>query len=248
MTSPLRWPREFRGSRLRCLMLSSLSDEQVANSLTELVSPHAIVKTHNFWRPRGFVHPQEPQLCKNTEFLSKEICDEMLNWWLSVRRNNPTTLVLDIAATCSVPDYDQQGIVIVEAKAHWDEFSENGKKLSTNTNKENHQSIGDAIQEANTALGEGWNLSRDSHYQLCNRFAWAWKLSQLGIPVVLVYLGFLHATEMNDPFLNPEDWKKCLLAHAKGIVPEEIWGTNLNPGGAPLIPLIRSVEFSIDVS
>jgi len=228
-------------------MLSSLSDEQVANSLTELVSPHAIVETHDFWRPRGFIDPGEPEISKTTEFLPPEVSEEVTDWWLASRRR-ATTPVWDIAATCSVPGYEQQGIVLVEAKAHWDELSEDGKKLGATTNKENHQSIGDAIQETNTALGEGWNLSRDSHYQLANRFAWAWKLSQLGIPVVLVYLGFLHATEMNDPFLTPEDWNKCLLAHSEGVVPADAWETNLNPGGAPLIPLIRSVDFSIHVS
>ena len=37
-----------------------------------------------------------------------------------------------------------------------------------------------------------------NHYSLCNRVAWAWKLAQLGVPVVWVYLGFLNATEMLD--------------------------------------------------
>lgn len=206
MTSPLRWPREFRGSRLRCLMLSSLSEDQVANSLSELISPHATVQTTDFWRPRGFTDPSEPELCKTTEFLPREICEEVSNWWLAVRRR-ATTPVWDIAANCSVPGYEQKGIVIVEAKAHWKELSEEGKKFGTNTNKENHQRIGDAIQEANSGLGElrgDWNLTRDSHYQISNRFAWAWKLTQLGIPVVLVYLGFLNATEMNDPFSDDQ--------------------------------------------
>ena len=226
-------------------MLLSRSEAQVADSLAELVSSHATVQTSDFWRPRGFTDPQEPQLCKSTEFLSREICEEMLNWWLAVRRR-ATTPVLDIAATCSVPGYDQQGIVIVEAKAHWDELKVEGK--DPKSNKKNHERIGNAIQEANTSLGKGWNLSRDSHYQLANRFAWSWKLAQLGIPVVLVYLGFLHATEMNDPFLTPEDWEKCLLAHADGIVPKKAWGSILQPGKAPLIPLIRAVDFNINVS
>ena len=250
MASPNLTIKDFKGSRQRCLMLTSRSVEQVAESLSELVSPHATVQTSDLWKPRGFTDPQEPQLCKTNEFLSRDICEEMLNWWLVVRRR-ATTPVLDIAATFSVPDYDQQGIVIVEAKAHWGEFSKEGKKKTKKTNKPNHQRIGNAIQEANMGLkdlkGE-WNLSRDSHYQLANRFAWAWKLSQSGIPVVLVYLGFLHATEMNDPFLTAADWKKCLLAHSKGIVPEDAWETNLNPGGVSLIPLIRSVDFSINVS
>jgi hypothetical protein len=245
MTSPRLKPKDFKGSRQRCLMLLSRPSALVTDSLSELVSPHATVETSDFWRPRGFTDPDEPQLCKTPGFLAQEICDEVLNWWLAIRRNNPTTLVLDIAATCSVPGYEQKGIVIVEAKAHWSELDESGKRFDAKTNKPNHERIGNCIQEANTGLGEGWNLARDSHYQLSNRFAWAWKLSELGIPVVLVHLGFLHATEMNDPFLTPEDWEKCLLAHADGIVPKNARGKNLNPGGAPFIPLIRSVDFKM---
>ena len=102
-------------------MLTSRSEAQVANSLSELISPHATVQTHDFWRPRGFTDPKEPQLCNTNEFLPPDICEEVLNWWLAIRRNNPTTPVLDIAATCSVPGYEQQGIVLVEAKAHLEE-------------------------------------------------------------------------------------------------------------------------------
>ncbi len=67
------------------------------------------------------------------------------------------------------------------------------------TSKRNHAQIGRAISEASLGLKDtmdGWNLSRDSHYQLANRFAWAWKLASMGVPVVLVYLGFLGAAEM----------------------------------------------------
>ena len=244
MASPRLKAKDFKGSRQRCLMLLSRFEAQVADSLTELVSPYATVQTSDFWRPRGFTDPAEPELCKTTEFLPQEICDEVLNWWLAIR-GRAKTPTWDIAATCSVPGYDQKGIVIVEAKAHCDELKTEGKRDDEDTNKENHQRIGDAIQEANAALGKGWNLTLDSHYQLANRFAWAWKLAQLGIPVVLVYLGFLHATEMNDSFLTPADWKDCLLAHSKGIVPKEVWETSLRSGNAPLIPLIRAVDFSI---
>ena len=31
---------------------------------------------------------------------------------------------------------------------------------------------------------------------MSNRFAWAWKLADLGVPVVLVYLGFFRALFM----------------------------------------------------
>ena len=48
---------------------------------------------------------------------------------------------------------------------------------------------------------------------------------------------------MNDPFLTPEGWENCLLAHAMGIVPEEAWGTSVMTGNVQLTLLIWSVEF-----
>ena len=173
MTYPPHWPREFRGSRLRCLMLSSLSEVHVARSLSELVWPHALVRPSDFWRPRGFLDPKEPELCDTNAFLVPDICDEVLNWWLAGRKSARTP-VWDIAATCVVPGHDQRGVVLVEAKAHCEELSEGGKALGANTNMKNHVRIGDAIQEANIGLDSvltGWNLARDSRYQLSNRFA-----------------------------------------------------------------------------
>ena len=62
----------------------------------------------------------------------------------------------------------------------------------------------------NAAL-PGWHLSRDTHYQLTNRFAWAWTIAMLGVPVVLIYLGFLQANDMRDegaPFVSAADWDR----------------------------------------
>ena len=99
-------------------------------------------------------------------------------------------------------------IVLIEAKAHEKELieAETGKKnigtpVSGNARR-NLMRIDWAIRDASAALieetGLTWALSRDWNYQMSNRFAWAWKLADLGIPVVLVYLGFLSANEMSD--------------------------------------------------
>ncbi|HUX02899.1 MAG: hypothetical protein WBD63_03145 [Phycisphaerae bacterium] len=58
---------------------------------------------------------------------------------------------------------------------------------------ENHERIGRAIAEAATALDRivpGVRMSRDSHYQIANRVAYSWKLASMGVPVLLVFLGF----------------------------------------------------------
>ena len=107
-----------------------------------------------------------------------------------------------------------------------------------------HAKIGGAIEEARLGLGREtllpWGISRDRHYQISNRFAWAWKLTQLGVPVVLVYLGFLNATEMNDrgtPFTTHGDWKNLVLEQSSGIVPNEVWDRRWNRDDRALIPL-----------
>ena len=56
------------------------------------------------------------------------------------------------------------------------------------------------IKEANAALADqtelDWALSHERRYQMANRIAWSRKLTELGYPVILVYLGFLRAEEM----------------------------------------------------
>jgi hypothetical protein len=73
--------------------------------------------------------------------------------------------------------------------------------------------------------GLTWALSRDWNYQMSNRFAWAWKLADLGIPVILVHLGFLNAHEMNDkgrPFADHEDWTRAVMRHSQALFPAEV--------------------------
>ena len=94
-------------------------------------------------------------------------------------------------------------------------------------------------------------LSRDSHYQLSNRFAWAWKLAEMDIPVVLVFLGFLNATEMEDrgeSFRNHQEWRNYMMDQVIGIVPLEAWERPLLVGRAHLVTLLRSADFSVTIS
>ena len=95
------------------------------------------------------------------------------------------------------------------------------------------------------ATGNPWALSPDSHYQISNRFAWAWKLATLHIPVVLVYLGFLNADDMDCDgplFSTDADWEEFFKKHCKGIVDNCCWDKEWNVAGTPLVPLIRAIE------
>ena len=234
--------REFKGSRLRCLMATSLADREVAAFLNQIVQPHAQLSVEDTWQPCGFLEGDEARLGEAAKFLTADQREALTAWWLTVREraNTPNW---DIVSTCQVDG--RQGLLIVEAKAHRGELHRDGKDPG---NAENDKCISAAVAAANDALGgaaAGRNLCTDTHYQLCNRFAWAWKIASLGVPVVLVYLGFLDADEMGDGALRtPEAWRSCLLAYADGVVPPGAWEQRLPAGNSWFVPIIRAARIS----
>jgi len=241
--------RELSGSRLRCLILTSLPKRQVAECLSELISPWGEVDaTRHVWFPKGLRAPDEIQLTYSNGLIEEALGSSLSKWWLEVatRANTPNW---DLASTCTIGD--KEGILLVEAKAHSDELSEDGKgPPKTPNGHRNHIRIGDAIGEACeglNAISGGWALSRDSHYQLCNRFAWSWRLAVEGVPVVLVYLGFLGADEMRRPWHDARAWRTEVLDYSRGIVPEDAWENQINVGTSSIVPLIRSVDFAASV-
>lgn len=148
----------------------------------------------------------------------------------------------DIASTCRVEG--RTGVLLIEAKTHRGEPGRGGK--THGGNRQNDEQIRAAIAEANEGLGgqaQGWHLTADSRYQLCNRFAWAWKVSSLGVPVVLVYLGFVNADEMRDPgepLVDAADWENVVRRHSRAVVPAEVWGKPWTSRQQQFISLIRS--------
>lgn len=234
--------RDLFGSRLRCLLLTHQPHDAVARLLTALVQPHGLVGAADLWKPRGFLEPAEARLVEVEGFLSAEQRAAVTGWWLEVSKgaNTPNW---DLASTGTVEG--RRGLVLVEAKAHGAELSEAGKPAG---NPSNDRSVGAAIQQASDGLNQvcpGWNLTADSHYQLANRFAWGWKLATLGVPVILVYLGFLHAEEMarqSEPFRSSEEWADAVRSHAHGVVPESAWDQRLEIDGTPFGALIRSMD------
>lgn len=250
-----------RGSRPRCLLVMDGDQSTVADRLTSLVELDDVqVNEEDFWMPQGLPVPtgeggwdrsrtKEAQLDKEEGFLSAEERKKVTNWWLAVLRGDLMTPNWDIACTATIDG--REGLILVEAKAHSDELKVDGKKPG---NAENHARIGAAIQQANQALNAilpGWSLSRDSRYQLANRFAWSWKIASLGVPVILVYLGLLRAEEMRDkgePFADLGAWENFVKEWSRGIVPEAAWNGSLRVQGTPLRPLLRSLELDLTVA
>ncbi len=253
-------PRAQQGSNPRCHWLTHGTRREVAGRLTGLAQGWGTVSEEDNWMPDGFCPPEEARLDESQKLVSA-VADrgKLSKWWLAVpqRANTPNW---DIASTCTVHGVQGgKGLLLVEAKAHHNELknSAKGKQFQPNNashdSRSNHHRIGAAIHEANTALTAQtklcWALSRDKHYQMSNRFAWAWKLTELGYPVILVYLGFLKANEMHDrgtPFDSCDDWKECVKEHSQPLFPVQIWNQKWTVHGRAFVPCIHSLTMSYD--
>ena len=240
--------KERRGSRLRCLLFTEGSATEVAHRLIGLVAPYAFINpAQHQWMPLGFTDTKEAELGKNPGFLSQEHQEKVTTWWL-LHRRGARTPNWDIASTADIEG--RKGLILVEAKAHESELHTDGKS-SFGSGPDNHARIGKAIEEANIALNTllpGWALSRDACYQLCNRFAWAWKVASLGVPVILVYLGSLRATEMqvySHPIADAASWERLVKEHGRGLVPESVWEQQMFVNGTPMRALIRSCDLAL---
>ncbi len=247
-----------RGSKPRCHLLTHGSADIVAARLTKLIEPFASVSPNDPWIPKGFDKIAEATLPEADSLLSADVRTELKRWWLAVASNTARTPNWDVAARCTTKE-GRPGIVLIEAKAHDQELikEETGRKNIESPvsvdRRRNLMRIDWAIRDASAALtdttGLSWALSRDWNYQMSNRFAWAWKLADLGVPVVLVYLGFLRASEMEDqgkPFTDAAHWEATVKNHSRTLFPAEVWGKAWMCKGQPLIPLICSLEVPLD--
>jgi hypothetical protein len=244
--------KERRGSKPRCHLLTHGTADEVASRLTSLVTPFAQVSAADRWMPNGFLELEEAQLDKAPRLLDTRTGAQLGMWWLPSDRKRATTPNFDIASTCKVSG--APGLLLIEAKAHDEELrkEEAGRILdmkSSDDRKASHGTIGVAIASAAGGLEQAtsrpWGISRDSHYQMSNRFAWAWKLTELGIPVILVYLGFLNAEDMRDrgvPFACHADWVRLVKAHSVPLFPADLWDRAWTCNGCSFVPLVRSIE------
>lgn len=166
-------------------------------------------------------------------------------WWLkhAAGANTPNW---DLAVSCEIEGH--RGLCLVEAKANVRELSSAGKassKKASSTSKDNQTRIDAALREASTELtraGFSASFAIDKSYQLANRLAFAWRLASSGIPVVLVYLGFLGDSgivDAGEPLRDAEHWDALFSKHLGTIAP----GIRVNervPIGAGFWVLSRS--------
>ena len=233
---------------------------EVAARLTRLVGvPQVSISLSDRWMPLGkpvlnngswdTTPAREAVLSKRNSLIAPLVQQQLQAWWLAAPKgaNAPNW---DIVSTCAIKN--QPGLLLVEAKAH--DREQIGKSDRCTSGHEGNRTqiqhaIGEAAAGLRLATGGEWNISRDSHYQLSNRFAWSWKLASMGIPVVLLYLGFLNAREMSDqglPFCSTDHWEGVLKSYGKGTVDNSCWGQWLDIRGVSLLPLIRAIDLPFD--
>ncbi len=171
-----------------------------ADQLTRLLCPTgAIIQpTCDVWMPKGY---KDPRSARNLgQILPKLDWKTIRDWWLICGSRTPDW---DFASSCTIQW--QRGLVLVEAKAHGAELKEDD--VCGSRNPKNCEQIGKALNEACQALAKvvpGVSISRDTPYQLANRVAFSWKIASFGIPVILVYLGFLRDKTWPDLFKNDD--------------------------------------------
>ena len=236
-----------RGSRKHILDWTSRSD--FLAQFSDLVGlPECIVTRPSVWQPRGYNEPEEACLedC-GAQFVPGIDCwNDLAAWWLLHRRgaNKPNW---DLVVACDL--VGKPGLALVEAKAHERELDWGRKRLrpdGSGNSAKNHERIGQAIAEASAALDRiipGVRISRDSHYQLANRVAYSWKLASMGVPVLLVYLGFTGDNGIADvgpPLRDHEHWQSVMHAYTAGVLPDRFLDRWLPCGKAQMRMIVRS--------
>jgi len=220
-----------------------------SQELEELVSPvDAKISSQAQWMPRGHQQRREARLETFGPQWMADSCDwsRVTKWWLR-QAKGANTPNWDVVCPATINGVD--GLILVEAKANVRELSSARKMLkasATKASRENHEGIKAAIEEAQAALAStvpGVKISRDHHYQLSNRIAFAWKLASLRIPTVLVYLGFLRSPDFaSDTFTSDQHWRDVFSQRAGTVWPGRHGDKPVATANAPFWVLIRSMN------
>lgn len=209
----------------------------------------AKISQYDNWMPKRVHMDKEAELNDFLKYnFSSELQKEITDWWL---HKDTTTPNWDLISTCMIGG--ERGILLVEAKAHtgeldYESHGKNPKKLTSEDSVRNHIKIGAAINEAKVEINTkiaGVNISRDRCYQLSNRVAHAWWLANQGIPVVLLYLGFLNVKDMQNGqrqiFKTHEDWEACFMNHSRQIGVDGIVDQEIDCGKRGFKLIVRSI-------
>ncbi len=237
----------YRGSRKHILDWTDQPDF-IVQLLQTILPVQATLTAESLWMPRGYRFPDEARLeTFGPRFMAEHAAwPELRRWWL-LHERGANTPNWDLAVGCEIEG--RPGLVLVEAKANKNELKPEGKALAPDASQNGHENDGQiaaAIEEARQgllSLGLETGIDRDTHYQLSNRIAFTWKLASLGIPTVLVYLGFLGDSGIEDvgpQFSSHQNWIETFWTYANGIVSMAMFERRLGIGSTPAWCLVRS--------
>lgn len=220
----------YRGSQKHLLDLLELEQPNFTEIFNGLLSgTGATVSVEDARQPTGYDDPKEEQVgVFGGKHLDGQADWEALKGWWPKRGPQ-----WDLLIPCSFEN--GRGLVLVEAKAHEGELDWKGKGPADESKQEsldNHELIARSIAEATKALDKkmpGFGTCRDKHYQLSNRIAHMWKLADMGLPVVLLYLGFTGDTYFKNDYLRDDDhWQRVMGGYMHKVVPQEFPGQTLS--------------------
>lgn len=255
-TEDLGW----KGSKLRCLLLTSMGKDILQKQLISLINQRNPGKidvqfpADFVYYPQGLLNPTEIELDKAKIPVEGSIdyCQVLNSWWLADSARTP---VWDFVCTAIIDG--TPGFILIEAKAHRNETKKpdasGAKKGSPNRTQ-----IETALAEINSQYG--FELAADDCFQLSNRFAWSLKLASEGIPVILIYLGCLNTREMtisrNDAlFTTAQEWEQYIRKYSQqvnihswenAIQTQDRTGSRESKDGKKVYPLIRSLDIQIE--
>lgn len=245
---------DYKGSKKHILEWIGDDKQVLSKKVMELVDIKRLEKLERFevdlkdlwWYPISKEKAEEKQIASINLMPIGPQKNELKEWWVKYEGKTPTW---DFICNCKIDEIP--GIVMVEAKAHKGELKSEGKGLNAKNvanlsdQLQNHDQIGQAIAEAKGGLStfiKGVNISRDSHYQLSNRIAFAWKLASLGIPVILVYLGFYGDDYFDDKF-EEATCEKVMRDYIDSVFPiDKYEGKMIQTGNKPFWFIVRSME------
>ncbi len=229
-------------------ILEMVDSTDFLQEINNLLEPRkAVITMYDNWMPKCETHPNEAELKDFLKYnFNPQLSKGIANWWLEFDGTTPNW---DLLSTCTINGV--RGLLLVEAKAHCSELHEAGKSLAkdaSDNSVRNDKKIGQAIEMARIEIERkhpGIQISKDKCYQLSNRVAHAWWLSNHGIPVVLMYLGFLNRKDMDDGineiFKDENEWENCFHKHTTKVGIDKIVDKWVDCGESKFILISRSI-------